>query len=300
MPKVVGVRFIRAGKISTYLSKDMDLKVGDKVIVETPRGIEMGDVAEAPMDIADVSKEVTAVIRVATDADLKKIESLKKQEPSIVELCNKLIKKYNLDMKLVNIEFTVDGTKVIINYVCEDRVDFRDLVKELASHLKQRIELRQIGIRDQAKIIGAIGICGKECCCKEYLNDFDKVSIKMAKTQNLSLNSTKISGVCGRLMCCLAYENDFYSEIGKSMPKVNSYVSTPTGKGTVMYNNLLKQTVMVKIESDNDIKVVEHNLSDIKVLEKTNNPNNQNQKAKANSQDSDKNKEKNHGKPNKK
>lgn len=273
MPKVVGVRFIKAGKVTSYLSKNLELKSGDKVVVETARGLELGEVVGEPVEVADVSKEVTPVIRVANDGDYKKLESLKKQEPSIVELCNKLIAKYKLDMKLVNIEFTVDGTKVIINYVCEDRVDFRDLVKDLASHLKQRIELRQIGIRDQAKIIGAIGICGKECCCKEYLNDFDKVSIKMAKTQNLSLNPTKISGVCGRLMCCLSYENDFYSEIGKSMPKVNGLVSTPDGKGTVMYNNLLKQTVMVKIESDNDIKVVEHKLSDIKILARDNNPN---------------------------
>ena len=295
MPKVVGVKFMKAGKVSTYLSKDIDLKVGDNVIVETVRGLEMGEVATPIVDVEDVSKETTAVLRVATDADLKKLESLKKQEPSITELCNKLIAKYKLDMKLVNIEFTIDGTKVIINYVCEDRVDFRELVKDLASNLKQRIELRQIGIRDQAKVIGAIGICGKECCCKQYLNDFDKVSIKMAKTQNLSLNPTKISGVCGRLMCCLSYENDFYSEIGKSMPKNNSLVSTPDGKGTVMYNNLLKQTVMVKIESDNDIKVVEHKLSDIKILTKDNNSNSQ-----QNSQPKNNNNEKNNAKPNKK
>ena len=292
MPKVVGIRFIRAGKVTPYLAKDLELNTGDKVVVETARGLELGEVVSSPVETKDVSKEVTPVIRVATDADFKKLESLKKQEPSITELCNKLIAKYKLDMKLVNIEFTVDGTKVIINYVCEDRVDFRDLVKDLASHLKQRIELRQIGIRDQAKIIGAIGICGKECCCKEYLNDFDKVSIKMAKTQNLSLNPTKISGVCGRLMCCLSYENDFYSEIGKSMPKVNGLVSTPDGKGTVMYNNLLKQTVMVKIESDNDIKVVEHKLSDIKILVRDNNQNQPSKNDKAN--------DKNNAKPNKK
>ena len=292
MPKVVGIRFIRAGKVTPYLAKELELKAGDQVVVETARGLELGEVVSEPVETNDVSKEVTPVIRVATDADLKKLETLKKQEASITELCNKLIAKYKLDMKLVNIEFTIDGTKVIINYVCEDRVDFRDLVKDLASHLKQRIELRQIGIRDQAKIIGAIGICGKECCCKEYLNDFDKVSIKMAKTQNLSLNPTKISGVCGRLMCCLSYENDFYSEIGKSMPKVNGLVSTPDGKGTVMYNNLLKQTVMVKIESDNDIKVVEHKLSDIKILVRDNNQNQPSKNDKAN--------DKNNAKPNKK
>ena len=290
MPKVVGIKFMKAGKVTTYLSKDIELNVGDKVVVETARGLEMGEVATPSVEVAEVSKDVTPIIRKADDKDFAKLESLKKQEASIVDLCQKLISKYKLDMKLVNIEFTIDGTKVIINYVCEDRVDFRELVKDLASNLKQRIELRQIGIRDQAKVIGAIGICGKECCCKQYLNDFDKVSIKMAKTQNLSLNPTKISGVCGRLMCCLSYENDFYSEIGKSMPKNNSLVSTPDGKGTVMYNNLLKQTVMVKIESDNDIRVVEHKLSDIKVLNKEiNQPKNDKN-----------NNEKNNGKPNKK
>ena len=294
MPKVVGIKFMKAGKVTTYLSKDIELNVGDKVVVETARGLEMGEVATPSVEVAEVSKDVTPIIRKADDKDFAKLESLKKQESSIVDLCQRLISKYKLDMKLVNIEFTIDGTKVIINYVCEDRVDFRELVKDLASNLKQRIELRQIGIRDQAKVIGAIGICGKECCCKQYLNDFDKVSIKMAKTQNLSLNPTKISGVCGRLMCCLSYENDFYSEIGKSMPKNNSLVSTPDGKGTVMYNNLLKQTVMVKIESDNDIRVVEHKLSDIKVLNReTNQPNNQPKNDKNNN-------EKNNEKPNKK
>jgi cell fate regulator YaaT (PSP1 superfamily) len=173
-------------------------------------------------------------------------------------------------MKLVDVTFTIDGSKVIINYVCEDRVDFRELVKDLASQLKLRIELRQIGIRDQAKIVGGIGFCGKECCCKKYLNDFDKVSIKMAKTQGLSLNPTKISGICGRLMCCLSYENDFYSEISAQMPKLNSRVKTKDGIGSVVYNNLLKQKVTVKVENDNEIKVMEYDLTDIEVLPKIN------------------------------
>jgi cell fate regulator YaaT (PSP1 superfamily) len=171
---------------------------------------------------------------------------------------------------LVDVSFTLEGNKVVISYVCEDRVDFRELVKDLASQLKVRVELRQIGIRDQAKMVGGIGFCGKECCCKKYLNDFDKVSIKMAKTQGLSLNPTKISGICGRLMCCLAYENEFYSEISVKMPKINSRIKTKDGIGTNIYNNLLKQKVTVKIEKDNDITITEYDLADIEILPKLN------------------------------
>ena len=167
-------------------------------------------------------------------------------------------------MKLVDVEFTLDGQKTIISFVCEDRVDFRELVKELATALKQRVELRQIGIRDQARIVGGIGVCGKECCCRQFLNDFDKVSIKMAKVQGLSLNPAKISGVCGRLMCCLAYENDTYAEAEKVMPKINSRVETKDGEGTVIFNNLLNQTVTVKFEKDNEVKTMEYKLDEIK------------------------------------
>lgn len=190
----------------------------------------------------------------------------------ILELANKLKEKHNLDMKFVDIDFPEEG-KVVISFVCEDRVDFRDLVKDLASNLKLRIELRQIGIRDQAKKVGGLGVCGKVCCCKEYLNDFDKVSIKMAKTQGLSLNPSKISGVCGRLMCCLGYENDYYSEMSSKMPKLGATVITPEGEGTVIYNAILKQMVSVKIEKDDNVKVVDFDVKDIKVKEKTKNEN---------------------------
>lgn len=266
----VGVRFVKGGKIFCANSS-LDLKVGDYIVVDTIRGLEIAEVCKL-VDNAG-KDEIKEIIRIATKEDLDKQEDLKKNSSKVVKIANDLIKKYNLEMKLVDVSFTIDGGKVIINYICEDRVDFRELVKDLASQLKLRIELRQIGIRDQAKIIGGIGFCGKECCCKQYLNDFDKVSIKMAKTQGLSLNPTKISGICGRLMCCLSYENEFYSEISTKMPKINSRVKTKDGIGSVIYNNLLKQKITVKIESENDIKINEYGIEDIEILPKVvNNP----------------------------
>ncbi len=194
----------------------------------------------------------------------------KRDKAQVIASATELVKKYNLDMKIVDVEWSEDN-KTTIYFVCEDRVDFRDLVKDLAAVLKQRIELRQIGIRDHAKRVGGLGPCGKECCCSQFLNEFDKVSVKMAKTQNLSLNPTKISGTCGRLMCCLAYENEYYQEVGTKMPKLNSLVQTPNGKGTVVYNNLLKQLVSVRHEVDGNFSVDEYALKDIKVLNKENN-----------------------------
>ena len=262
----VGIKFAEGGRVFG-VETDLELDNGTRVVVETVRGIELALVC--PMGKKDEpQEEVKTVIRVATEQDLKTAQEQEKQFPKITKITNELIEKYKLDMKLVDVSLTLDGTKVVINYVCEDRVDFRDLVKDLASQLKLRIELRQIGIRDQAKIIGGIGFCGKECCCKKYLNDFDKVSIKMAKAQGLSLNPTKISGICGRLMCCLAYENEFYADISAKMPKLNSRVKTQDGIGVAVYNNLLKQKVTVKIDAGNEIKVAEYDLSEIEVLPK--------------------------------
>jgi cell fate regulator YaaT (PSP1 superfamily) len=237
----------------------------------TSRFLEMATIS-IPGNKDEKQDEIKSVIRKATEADLNTVRENEKQYPRIIKITNELISKYKLDMKLVDVSLTLDGVKVIINYVCEDRVDFRELVKDLASQLKLRIELRQIGIRDQAKIVGGIGFCGKECCCKKYLNDFDKVSIKMAKAQGLSLNPTKISGICGRLMCCLSYENEFYSEISAKMPKLNGKVKTKDGIGVAIYNNLLKQKVTVKIDNDGDIKVSEYDLSDIEILPRTPQP----------------------------
>lgn len=262
---MIGVKFAQSGKVFNTNS-DLELEINDIVVVDTIRGLELAIVSKVSND--EVTEEIKSVIRKASDADIKKMDELKKQAPQIHKLTNELIAKYKLEMKLVDVNFTLDGTKVIINYVCEDRVDFRELVKDLASSLRARIELRQIGIRDQAKIIGGIGFCGKECCCKKYLNDFDKVSIKMAKTQGLSLNPTKISGICGRLMCCLAYENELYADISVKMPKLNSKVKTKDGLGTVVYNNILKQIVTVRVDNDGDIKVGEYGLDEIEQIAK--------------------------------
>lgn len=267
MPKVIGVRFKEGGKIFTFMPTIENLEKGTKVVVETARGKEVGFVAT---DVYEEAEEklvlpLAPILRVATEKDLSKMDELNKKRPKVISETTKLVNKYNLDMKIVDANFTLDGQKVIIDFVCEDRVDFRDLVKELAGVLKLRIELRQIGIRDQAKIVGGIGECGRECCCKKYLNDFDKVSIKMAKTQGLSLNTSKISGICGRLMCCLAYENDYYSEISAKMPKLNSKVITKDGEGIAVYNNLLKQTVSVKFVNDDSVKIEEYPLKEIKL-----------------------------------
>lgn len=275
MLKVVGIRFQKAGKVYYFDPKDLKLKLNDEVVVENSRGLELGTVAEEikEIDESELVEELLPVIRKANKRDLDNYEKNKEKQVEAISKAKELVNKYELQMKLVDAEYTLDGSKVVISFTCEDRVDFRDLVKDLASILKTRIELRQIGIRDQAKIVGAIGNCGKECCCKMYLSDFDKVSIKMAKTQNLSLNPTKISGVCGRLMCCLSYENEYYSEIVAKMPKLNSKVKTKDGIGTVVYNDILKERVNVKFVSDDNVKMVTYGIDEITPVD-----NNQNKK----------------------
>jgi len=254
----IGIKFVKGGSVYNSDSNGVEVNLNDCVVVESVRGLELGYVCSNVDDGEEVK-----FIRIATSDDLAKMEKLKKNIPNVLNITNKLIEKYNLDMKLVGATYTLDGSKVIISYICEDRVDFRELVKDLAYELKLRIELKQIGVRDQAKSLGGIGLCGKECCCKQYLNDFDKVSVKMAKVQGLSLNPTKISGLCGRLMCCLAYENENYVEMSSKMPKINSKVKTKDGVGSVVYNNLFKQLVSVKIDNNGDIKINEYELSEI-------------------------------------
>ena len=256
----IGVKFVKGGKVYC-VDSSIECEIDECVVIETERGVELGYVAKLPKDIENDTE--LKFVRKATSEDIQKMENLKKNAPNVASITNKLIAKYKLEMKLVDVSYTLDGSKVIISYICEDRVDFRELVKELAYELKLRIELKQIGVRDQAKTLGGIGLCGKECCCKEYLNDFDKVSVKMAKVQGLSLNPAKISGLCGRLMCCLAYENETYMELSAKMPKLNSRVKTPDGEGVVVYNNLLKQNVSVKIENNGDVKINEYELADI-------------------------------------
>ncbi len=278
MLKVVGVKFRKAGKIYYFNPNDLELNLGDAVVVENSRGLELGYIGETlkEIDESELSEELMPVVRIATKKDLENFEKNKEKESQALLKAKELVNKYNLDMKFVDAEYTLDSSKVIINFTCEDRVDFRELVKELASILKTRIELRQIGIRDQAKIIGAIGNCGKECCCKMYLSDFDKVSIKMAKTQNLSLNPTKISGVCGRLMCCLAYENEFYAEIMSKMPKLNSKVKTKDGIGQVVYNDVLKERVVVKFVTEDSTKIESYAIDEIKPVPNENKENQEN------------------------
>lgn len=246
---VVGVRFKRAGKIYYFDPEQWSIITGNSVIVETARGLEYGEVVVGPkvVEESELVLPLKKVIRIATDADKEQIQENKSKEKEAFEICEQKIKKHKLDMKLVDVEFTFDASKIIFYFTAEGRIDFRELVKDLASVFRTRIELRQIGIRDEAKMIGGLGCCGRPLCCSTFLGDFEPVSIKMAKEQNLSLNPTKISGVCGRLMCCLRYENSHYQEARKNMPSVGAEVLTEAGKGRITEVNPLKNTVKVEI-----------------------------------------------------
>ena len=252
MVKITGVSFTENGKVYYFSpGKNCDKYTkGMGVIVETARGHEF---ARIVIPVGEVEEDrivppLKPVIRIATQRDLETVQKNIDRKPDAMKITEELCAKHKLDMKLIDCEFAFDGSKVIFYYSAPNRVDFRELVKDLSAQFKMRIELRQIGIRDEIKMIGGIGMCGRECCCSACLPDFKKVTIKMAKTQNLSLNPTKISGLCGRLMCCLAYENEYYADAGKKMPKVGSEVGTPDGKGTVVNINMLKMEVRVKIE----------------------------------------------------
>lgn len=271
MQTVVGVKFKPVGKIYYFSPNGVEYKVGDNVVVNTLQGAEFGTVEIANNEIDDscLQEELKQIERLATERDLNIVKQNKEKEKSAFAQAKKLIKKHNLEMKLIEVEYAFDGSKIIFTFTAENRVDFRELVKELASTFRARIELKQVGIRDEAKVVGGIGPCGRPLCCATHLRDFGKVSIKMAKTQGLSLNPTNISGVCGRLMCCLAYENDTYAEILKQMPRLNSFVKTPSGEGTVVYNNLLKKLVSVKVKTGEDeYAVIEFPLEKIEIKEK--------------------------------
>ena len=272
MQKVIAVNFRRGGKVYYFQQGDFDIKPRDIVIVDTAKSQELAYVVKINIEVDEKDyPDLKGIVRIATDKDIERHNNLYKDYDTTLKQVKDIVAKYELDMKVCDIEFPFEGGKIVINFTSDNRVDFRELVKELASTLHSRIELRQIGVRDQAKNIGALGVCGKECCCKEYLSDFDKVSIKMAKNQNLSLNPTKISGMCGRLMCCLAYENDFYAEQNKLMPKINSRVSTPSGVGQVIYNDILKGEVSVRLEKDDMVKIEQFSFKDVKQLEKEKN-----------------------------
>lgn len=272
MSNVVGVRFKPVGKIYYFNPLNLNLKKGQHVIVETARGIEMGTVAMGVCDISDddITKPLRDIIRIATQEDIKKCEKNKEKEKEAFKICSEKIKKHNLDMKLTEVEYTFDESKLLFYFTADGRVDFRELVKDLATVFKTRIELRQIGVRDETKTIGSIGICGRSVCCSQFLGEFEPVSIKMAKEQGLSLNPTKISGACGRLMCCLKYEQSTYEELLKVTPKQGSVVQTPMGKGTVEYVSLLQGTLLVKIEDDKEKALQTFKAEEVKVLKKPN------------------------------
>lgn len=259
MTKVIGVRFRKAGKVYYFSPGDEEIKAGQHVIVETARGVEYGHVVLGSHEVDDkkVIQPLKPVIRMATAADEEIERRNKEKEKEAFKICLEKIKKHELDMKLIDTEYTFDNNKVLFYFIADGRIDFRDLVKDLASVFKTRIELRQIGVRDETKIVGGIGICGRPLCCASYLSEFIPVSIKMAKEQNLSLNPTKISGVCGRLMCCLKYEEETYEELNGRLPNIGDYVTTDDGlKGEVHSVSILRQLVKVVVTVNGDEKEI--------------------------------------------
>ena len=267
MIKVVGIRFRNAGKIYYFDPKDFEMEVGSHAIVETARGIEYGTVLIAPREVADdqVIQPLKPVIRVATEEDTKTVERNREREKSAYKTCQEKIAKHGLEMKLVQAEYTFDNNKLLFYFTADGRIDFRELVKDLASVFRNRIEMRQIGVRDETKMLGGIGICGRELCCCSYLSDFVPVSIKMAKEQNLSLNPTKISGVCGRLMCCLKNEEETYEYLNSRLPGIGDAVTTSTGEvGEVQSVNVLRQKVKVLIEVDDGKELREYEVDELK------------------------------------
>ena len=267
MIKVVGIRFQRAGKIYYFDPLDYDLETAMHVIVETARGVEMGTVLIPPKEVDDdkVVQPLKPVIRIATDDDEKVMEKNKEKEAEAYVICKEKIAKHGLDMKLVAAEYTFDNNKLLFYFTADGRIDFRELVKDLASVFRTRIELRQIGVRDETKMLGGIGICGRELCCKSYLTDFVPVSIKMAKEQNLSKKKKKISGVCGRLMCCLKNEQETYEYLNSRLPSVGDSVTTPTGMhGEVSGVNVLRQLVKVVVDNGEEKELQEYAVDDLK------------------------------------
>ena len=267
MIKVIGVRFRHVGKIYYFDPKDYPVCEGDHVIVETARGVEYGFVVLGPREVSEekVIQPLKSVIRVATPKDDAREENNRKKEKEAFQICLKKIREHNLDMKLIEAEYTFDNNKVLFYFTADGRIDFRELVKDLAAVFKTRIELRQIGVRDETKILGGIGICGRPLCCHTFLSEFAPVSIKMAKEQNLSLNPTKISGVCGRLMCCLKNEQETYEYLNKKLPAVGDYVTTPDGlKGEVSSVYVLRQLVKVLVDVNDEKEIQEYKVEELK------------------------------------
>ena len=262
--QIVGIKFVSQPKIYSFDAEELELNIGDKVVVETVRGLELGTVMTIEKEnmLLETNEPIKPVLRKATKEDILSHEKNLNNMPAIKIKVKEIVKARELDMKIVSVESTLDNSKLIINFTADNRVDFRELVKDLAGEFKTRIELRQIGSRDEVKIVGGMGACGRPCCCTKNTGDFEHVSIKMAKTQNLSLNPNSINGLCGRLMCCLAYENEHYEEATKMAHKIGSQVKTPDGVGEVMYNDLLKRTTSVKLGDE----IKDYKMTDIKEI----------------------------------
>ena len=267
MTKIIGVRFRAAGKVYYFDPKNMEIKRGQHVIVETARGIEYGNVVVGTREVAneEITQPLKPVIRIATAEDDERVLRNREKERTALAICQEKIQKHQLEMKLIDAEYTFDNNKILFYFTADGRIDFRELVKDLAVIFKTRIELRQIGVRDETKILGGIGICGRPLCCHTYLSEFAPVSIMMSKEQNLSLNPTKISGTCGRLMCCLKNEEETYEYLNSQLPGVGDIVTTPDGlKGEVHSVNVLRQTVKVIVEVDDEKEIHEFRVKELK------------------------------------
>jgi cell fate regulator YaaT (PSP1 superfamily) len=273
MKKIVGVRFKKPGKIYFFDPQNLDINMGDKVIVETAMGEEFGEVVVNKREIPDekITNPLKQVVRVATQEDIKNMEYYKSKEPEALKICEEKIKKHGLDMHLTDVEYKFDGSKILFYFTADGRIDFRDLVKDLASIFKTRIELRQIGVRDEVRRMGGNGVCGRELCCCSFLGNFETVSIKMAKEQNISLNPAKISGNCGRLMCCLKYEQEVYEDKLKHLPKVGAIVKTEDGEGVVDNVEILKEQVKVKFKDGEEYFYKKYDAKDVQILKNVSN-----------------------------
>ncbi|HIS76895.1 MAG TPA: stage 0 sporulation family protein [Candidatus Merdivicinus excrementipullorum] len=268
MTEIIGVRFSNTGKTYYFSPNGKTAPVGQRVIVETARGVECGTVTIANQMVEDdrIVAPLKSIIRVATEKDLEQLSENARKEKEAFRVCQEKIARHKLQMNLVDVEYTFDNNKILFYFTADGRIDFRELVKDLASVFRTRIELRQIGVRDEAKMLGGIGICGRPFCCASFLGDFQPVSIKMAKEQGLSLNPTKISGACGRLMCCLKYEQDAYEELLKITPKNGAAVQTPDGRGVVVDSNLLTGALKVQLDERPDAAPAEYNRREVKPL----------------------------------
>lgn len=268
MAEVIGVRFKNTGKVYYFDPEQEKVQKGEMVIVETARGVECGETAMENREVSDeaIVQPLRKVIRKATKEDLKRVAENRKKEKTAFSACEKKIVEHGLEMKLVDVEYTFDNGKILFYFTADGRVDFRELVKDLAGMFRTRIELRQIGVRDEAKMLGGIGICGRPFCCGSFLGGFQPVSIKMAKEQGLSLNPVKISGTCGRLMCCLKYEQEAYLDLLRTTPKVNAVVSTPDGKGVVIDQNLLTGKLTVRLDKSPEAAPGVYKARDVRVI----------------------------------